>query len=83
MKVVINALSVEYRRIEGRLDGATKRLDHARAQVEIEKKIIQESIADLLLLETTILNAGGVVPKLLDGEEPYFDEEAPKLPQGI
>jgi hypothetical protein len=74
--VVVSALLAEYRRIESRLDGATKRLDHAHKQVEIEGDMIKQSIADLLSLEDAITHAGGTVPAkpvLAEGEEPYTD----------
>jgi hypothetical protein len=78
--VVVSALTAEYRRIEARLEGATKRLDHAHKQVEIEGAMIKQSIADLLAIEDAIIHAGGEVPKkpeLAEGEEPYSDGEAP------
>lgn len=82
--VVIIALITEYRRIENRLDGATKRMAFAEAQIENEGAMIKQSIADLLLIEDAIIIAGGVVPKLLDGEEPYSDgESTTQLPKGI
>jgi hypothetical protein len=77
--IVVRALLTEHRRELSRLDGATKRLDHANKQLWIEGAIVKECTQNLLALEDAIIAAGGVLPKLEDGEEPYTDGEAPQL----
>ena len=67
--IVVAALLREYIVVQGRIEGATQRLTHARKQVQIEGDIIRSNLYDLGLLKDAILSAGGHIPEDKPDEE--------------
>ena len=75
MNIVVETLTTRLTIVVGKRKGAEDRLAHARKQIEIETGIIAEAEADIILIEDAILQAGGTLAMLEEGDEPYVDLE--------